>query len=132
MTVEGLTNMRATIRLVDKLSRFCLKAVLVAVPAVVSSYCSFRVADRNAETGFRAVVVVVGNLTEAVERQGRVIEQMKGEVAVLKMLATARVGAGVIPFAETYSEQDAGSPLPWDMEMALKAQQPKKPLRIVP
>jgi hypothetical protein len=124
--------MRATIKLVDKLTVWLFKAVLVAIPAVVSSYCSFHVASREANAGYVLLVKALDTLSEAVERQGRVIEQMKGEVAVLKMLASARTGAGVTPFAEESAEFDAGTPLPSSLGAALKAQQPKRKLRIVP
>jgi len=124
--------MRATMRLVDRLTVWLFKAVLVAIPAVVASYCSFHVSSRAANAGYVLLVRAVDTLSEVVERQGRIIEQMKGEVAVLRMLAAARTSAGITPFAMESAEFDAGTPLPPNLSAALKAQQSKRKIRIVP
>lgn len=82
--------MRSIGLLFRRLFLFAVKLVLVAIPAVVASFYSYRCAMRDAVTNERAIVAVMSRLADVLDRQGRDLEEMRGEVNVLKMLAASR------------------------------------------
>jgi len=94
--------MRSLKLLLKRIATFSLKMVLVAIPAVVSSYCSYRAAVQASMENYRELTKLADNTAMLLDRQGHVLERMRGEIDVLRMLAAARTGAGfqALPFSE--------------------------------
>jgi hypothetical protein len=86
--------MRSVKLLLKKLLLFSLKMALVSIPAVVASYCSYRAGMRDSMENYRELAGLADKTVAILDRQSRIIERMRGEMDVLKMLASARTGAG--------------------------------------
>ena len=85
--------MRSVRLLIKRVLLLSFKVVLVAIPTVVASYYSYRAGAQDSIENYHAMVDIAASL----ERQGPIIEQMRGEINVLKMLAAARTGSGFRP-----------------------------------
>ena len=86
--------MRAVRLLGKKIAVFSLKALLVAIPAVAASYCSFRVSAKHHERDNRVFANQIGAISDTLERQSHLISRMQGEVSLLRLIVAARTGAG--------------------------------------
>lgn len=106
--------MRSIGLLLKKSFRFLVKLTLVAIPAVVAASCAYRQAlketRREALENYREYVAVLGDTASKMEQQGRIIEQLKGEMNVLKLLAVSRTAAG-LPVFPQIEPTPAGSTL---------------------
>lgn len=86
--------MRSLLLLSRRTIRFFAKMVLVAIPAVLSSYYAYRAGLRDSLEYYKELSSIADQTASLMERQTAQLEHMRGEVSVLKMLAATRVGSG--------------------------------------
>lgn len=82
--------MRSIGLLLKRLFWLAIKLVLVAIPAVIASFCSYRLAMRDALANEHAITAVMSQMADVLDRQGRSLEVLRGEVNVLTILAASR------------------------------------------
>lgn len=94
--------------LLKKVSLFLLKLTLLVALVGVTSYCSYQRGAQESTGDYREITSTLNQATSLLERQGRVMEHLNGEVEVLKMLAAARVGGGfpALPLVAPLVEED--------------------------
>lgn len=87
------------------------KFTLMALPLVASSWYFYRAGRQDSVRDFHELAEVADNAATLLERQGKVIERMRGEINVLALLASARTGAGfpTFPLPESEKEEERGS-----------------------
>jgi hypothetical protein len=94
--------------LLKKVSLFLLKLALLVVLVGVTNYYAYQRGAQDSMGDYRELASTLSQATALLERQGRVMEHLNGEVEVMKMLATARVGGGfpALPLATPLTEED--------------------------
>lgn len=121
--------MRSIGLLLKKSLVFLTKMALVAIPAVVAASCAYRQAlleyRREALAEHKEYVAVLHKTSDALEQQGRIIEQMKGEMNMLAVMVAARTGTGLPPLPlrnnPSFESLFQGSAFTWQTPSAVTA-----------
>lgn len=94
--------------LLKMVSLFLLKLALLVALVGVTNYYAYQRGVEDSMGDYRALASTVNQAVSLLERQGRVVEHLNGEVEIMKMLATARVGGGfpALPMATPLTEED--------------------------
>ena len=110
-------------RLGRKLLNIALKMILVAIPAIVSSYLTYRVVSAGDAAERREFSKTIHKLSKLLDNHSLVLAEMQGEVSVLRQLASVRVGMGMSPFPPEICE----APTPADWQDLLPSPEPDAP-----
>jgi len=100
--------------LLKKVSLFLLKLALLVALVGATNYYAYRQGAEDAMGDYKELASTVNQVVSLLERQGRVLEHLNGEVEIMKMLATARAGGGfpALPLATPVTEEDLCPAIP--------------------
>lgn len=87
--------MRSLKLLLKRALLFSAKLALVGVLAAVVSFFSYRAGVRDTLKDYAELSSLVDKVVATSERQGHALDELHGEMNLLKMLAAARTGAGI-------------------------------------
>lgn len=99
--------MKSVKLLFKKVSLFLFKLALLAALVGVTNYYAYRQGAEDAMGDYKELASTVNQAITLLERQGRVLEHLNGEVEIMKMLASARAGGGfpALPLSEPLTEE---------------------------